>query len=169
MNRKDFIITDANRADLVMVVVEALRTAPNGYVLTIAEPDKSRLQEKKYHAMIADIASCCYFRGRKWRPASWKRLLVEAYVNVERDQARASGAPDPFPGAVLLIEGLDGNSIVALGEQTRTFSKEQSAAFVESLYAYGAENGVTWSTASKNHFAALRRLTAAPPGAAQQE
>lgn len=94
--------------------------------------------------------------GRRWRASSWKRLLVEAYANVERDEAEARGDPDPFPDKTMLVVGLDGGSIVHLGEQTRHFTRAQSAAFVESIYCYGSEQGVIWSEPSKRAIRAMR-------------
>jgi hypothetical protein len=129
--------------------------------MTIPAPnaEQSRIAQSKYHAMIDDIARQCSFIGRRWRPSSWKRLLCEAFVNVERDDAEARGDPDPFPERTMLLVGLDGGSIVHLGEQTRHFTRAQSNAFVESIYAYGSEQGVTWSEKSKKHIAEVRRST----------
>lgn len=149
MSEWNFTITKRNKAELAREVLDVLKVAPPGHVLTIAEPDQSRKAQCKHHAMIADIAAHCTFAGRRWRPESWKRLLVESFINVERADAASRNDDDPFPGQVMLAEGLDGESIVQLGEQTRAFSRRQASAFVEALYAYGSERDVVWSEVSR--------------------
>ena len=43
---------------------------------------------------------------------------------------------------------IDGSGVVALGTQSRRFPKKLASAFVEWLYALGAEVGVRWSAAA---------------------
>lgn len=110
---------------------------------------RSTVQNAKFHAMIDDIARQVKFAGRYWKPASWKRLMVQAYVNIEREFAEAIGDPDPFPGPSMVIVGIDGESVVTLGEQTRRFTAEQMAGLIESTYAHFALSGVVWSERSQ--------------------
>lgn len=133
------------------------------------ENERSLLQNRKVHAMIADIAAQCLFQGRRWRAESWKRLLIEAYVNTVKAEARANRQKNPFPELSLLVEGIDGETVVQLGVQTRTLSREQMSDFVESMYAYGTEKGVAWSEESKKVIAATRQKPAGPQGQAQPE
>lgn len=109
--------------------------------------EKTSLQNRLFHAQLADIARQVRFAGRRWRPESWKRLMIEAYCNAENDEARAEFLPLPFPDLVMLVEGVDGQSIVQLGTQQRRFTREQMAGLIESVYAFGAEQTppVVWS------------------------
>lgn len=102
-------------------------------------------QNARFHAMTMDIARQVVFASRKWKVESWKRLLCEAYINVERNEAIANGNPDPFPGLVMLIEGIDGETVVQLGQQTRKLTRAQMANLIEATMAYGSEMGVEWS------------------------
>lgn len=156
-NRYEATITARNREQLARAAAETIRAAPAGHLLTIEAPVLSRLQQKKFHAMIGDIAAHCVFAGRRWRPDSWKRILVAAYVDVERDDAEARGDPNPFPDRTMLLVGIDGGSVVHLGEQTRYFSRAQTAGLIESFYSYGCTNNVPWSKASKNFIADFRQ------------
>lgn len=124
--------------------VEAVRTAPEGYVVRIEPPKKSRDQEEKYHAMFSDVARCCDFNGMKLPAESWKRLLVEAFVQVKREEARGTGQPDPFPRGRVL-PSLDGLRIVQVEVLTRTFKKREASEFIEFLLAWGAERDVHWT------------------------
>ena len=118
---------------------------PLGHVATITEPKKKRAQEEKYHAMIAEISAQCEFMGRKWGKEEWKRLLIDAYVRVSRDNAKAEGRPDPFSEQGQVVPSLDGKGFVQLGVQSRNFRVKQAAEFIEYLYAFGAEQGVVFS------------------------
>lgn len=106
---------------------------------------KTSDQNRKFHAMAADIASQVEFAGRKWRPESFKRLLISLYVETERNEARANNLPDPFPEPAMLIEGLDGETIVQLGIQVRRLTKAQMQGLIECTYAFGNEKEVIWS------------------------
>lgn len=123
--------------------------APDEFICIIDEPKKSREQEEKYHAMIADIADCCMFMGRKWHKDDWKRMLIDAFVRVMRDEAKANGHPDPFAGQGEIVPSLDGHGFVQLGVQSRGFKKAIASQFIEYLYAYGNENGVRWTDAAQ--------------------
>lgn len=110
---------------------------------------RSTIQNSKFHAMVDDIARQVKFCGRRWRAESWKRILIECWLNVERDEAEAKGDPDPFPDASMLVMCPDGRSIVYLGKQTRTLSSAQMSDLIESTAAFGAEMNVVWSEKTK--------------------
>lgn len=124
--------------------VEAVRSAPAGYRVDVSEPKKSRPQEEKYHAQIGDIARQYMHAGRKWSDEDMKRLLVDAFKeDTKRD-------PDLGPlwlemGDMRLVPAIGRDGFVALGDQTRKFPKKLATAFIEWLYAFGAENDVEWS------------------------
>ena len=143
MVRRVWFIEKNNRGGLMHIIMDVIGKYPAGTKVIVEQPSKSRLAEKKYHAMIGDIALQCRFNGELYSAKSWKRLLVEAFANVMRAEAKARGEVDPFPEDVDLVEGLD-REIVALGTQTRQFSREQADNFIEYLFAYGAERGVAW-------------------------
>ena len=122
--------------------------APEGWSVTVQQPSKRRIQEERYHAMIGDIARQCVHptTGRKLTPEAWKRLTVEAMVFILREEARAQGKPDPFPeGQGEMQPSLDGMRIVQVEVLTRNFTVGQASAFIEYLFAFGAEHGVKWS------------------------
>ncbi|WP_429499401.1 recombination protein NinB [Robbsia andropogonis] len=119
--------------------MRAISYAPDGFVVQITEPNKTRLQEEKYHAMFGDIAKQAQFMGSKRDVETWKRLLVDAF-------ARAKAAMgEPIQGQGGIIPNLDGTGFVQLGVQTRKFRKKEAIDFVDYLYAWGAENGIRWA------------------------
>lgn len=154
MDRWEYKIMGSQRAEARRVVMQAVERAPDGTMFVFDPPGASRLQQKKYHAMIADIARTCTLNGRSYAAKSWKRFLVEAFVGIMNDDARGRGDPAPFRGDAELDEGIDGE-IVALGVQSRRFTREQAINFIEYLFHYGADNDVVWSEKSK---AVIREL-----------
>lgn len=124
---------------------DACMKAPVGYMVTVSEPVKKRIQEEKYHAMMGDIAKQCDYHGRKLDEESWKRLLVEAMVAILREEAKGKGDPDPFPRGGCVLPSLDGMRIVQVEVLTRNFTVRQAALFIEYLYAFGAERDVIWT------------------------
>lgn len=124
---------------------ELFRTGQLFEVVIRIFDEKSREQEEKYHAMIGDISRQMLYHGEKLDAESWKRLLVEAFVQVMRETAQAENKPDPFGGQARLLMSLDGQRVVQLGVQTRRFRKDIASEFIEYLYAYGTENGVKFT------------------------
>lgn len=132
--------TDRARAN----TLQAVREAPEGHWVTIAPPLKSREQEERYHAMLGDLAAQWTLHGRKWDAESMKRLCVDQF---RRDTAKD---PDLAPlwdtmGQIEMCPSIDGAGIVALGWQTRRFPKRLASAFIEWLFALGAEVGIVWT------------------------
>lgn len=117
----------------------AMTDAPDGWKVVFSEPDKSRAQEEKYHAMIADVSRQVEFIERKWDESDWKRLLIDEFA----DEMRAAGTPLHHDGRV--VPSLDGRRIVQLGIQSRDFTAKEAAQFIEYLYAFGAARDVQWS------------------------
>jgi len=116
--------------------------APDGWMAVFSEPVKKRVQEEKYHAMIGEIAKVMPFMGEMVDIETWKRLLVDAFVRVMREDARGTGKPDPFNDQGRVVPSLDGSGVVQLGVQTRRFSVAMAAQFIEYLAAFGAQAGV---------------------------
>ena len=68
--------------------------------------------------------------GSKWDADDWKRLLIDQWA---KDSGLAKGA---------VVPSLDGERVVQLGIQSRDFSKEQAASFIEWLQFFAADKGI---------------------------
>lgn len=110
-----------------------------GWVMTLSEPKKRRIQEEKYHAMIGDIAKQATYAGRKWDADDTKRILVDEFA----EEMRNAGTPLHHDGR--LIPSENGRRVIQLGIQTSEFWIKEAAQFIEFLYAWGADRGVVWS------------------------
>ena len=110
----------------------------------VRDAGKSRGQEEKYHALIGEIADQFQFCNRKWDAESMKRLLIDQFKRdtINDDEFKELWkAMNDFE----MAPALDGSGVVMLGTQSRRFPKKLASAFVEWLYAFGAENCVRFS------------------------
>ena len=123
--------------------VEAVRSAPAGFSVTVSEPRKSRDQEEKYHAQIGDIADQWHYLGIKWSREDMKRILVNGFKEDTKNDPDLAECWRSM-GELKAVPGMRGGLLV-LGDQTRRFPRRLASAFVEWLYALGAEQGVVWS------------------------
>ena len=111
-------------------VKEALASGKQ-LTLEIKNASRSCPQNSKYHAMIEEIAQQASHLGAKWDAEDWKRLLLNEF-------AKQTNLPQGR-----IVPSLDGSGIVQLGLQSRKLTKEQASEFVEFLYAWATQNGVT--------------------------
>lgn len=110
-------------------VKESLKSGKK-LTLEIKAQSRSDEQNRKYHAILGEIAEQASHLGSKWDADDWKRLLVQEFC-------KEKGLP-----AGRVIPNLSGDGICQLGQQTRHFTKEQASDFVEFLLAWCAENGI---------------------------
>jgi len=108
--------------------------------ITITRPSRSAEMNKKFHAMIRDIAQQVTFFGkRRYDAEVWKALLVDQF---EQEKA-AMGEPLSHPGQ--LITSMDGQRTITVRPSTTKFRKAEASEFIEFLYQQGSEMGVNWS------------------------
>lgn len=129
-------------AGAVWQLVKANALAGNRVAVRVCDPEKSRDQEEKYHAMIAEIAAQVQVGGRTLEYDTMKRLLVDQFkadtlVDMADDWAKF--------GKMDMAPSLDGQRVVVLGVQTRRFTVKLGSAFIEWLYAWGSDAGVVFT------------------------
>lgn len=150
-DRQEFTISDTNRGEIALAIAQLVYSAPAGYVVAISEAARTILQNKKLWPMLTDISRQVRWDDETLTPIEWKDWFTAAL----RQQR--------------MVRGMDARTIVFVGESTRGLSKREFSDLIELMYAFGSERFVVWSEKSKQNFAELRRQTAAPAGAAQQE
>ena len=120
-------------------LVKAHAVAGNRVAIKVVEQSKSREAEQRYHAMIGEIAQ--QVGGDLADADDAKRILISAF----RIDTRVDLADEWAKfGDARMGRGLRGE-VVLLGIQSRHFSRKLSTAFIEWLYAFGAEHGVTFA------------------------
>ena len=125
---------EKTQAHTVMLAVwEKIKQALDGgkkVILEISEENRSDPQNKKYHAIIGQIAKQASHAGAQWDTESWKRLLIDQWA---KDSGRNRGD---------LVASLDGGDVIQLGIQSRKFTKAEGAEFIEWLLMWSATNGI---------------------------
>ena len=101
--------------------IDAVRTAPDGHVVTVKQSTRSLDQNVKFHALCSALA------GRVWAgqprdAAQWKVLLISGHA-----QATKSGAD--------MVPGLEGE-FVNLRESTALMSKARGSSLIEYSQAF---------------------------------
>jgi len=76
-------------------------------ILSVEAENRSDEQNKKYHAIIAEIAKQAQHMGARWEAESWKRFLIDQFATETGLQG----------GKV--VPSLDGARVVQLGLQSR--------------------------------------------------
>ena len=99
-------------------------------ILEVTEESRSNPQNKKFHAIIGQIARQAEHAGAKWDAEAWKRLLIDQWAT---DTNRSRGD---------VVASIDGGDVIQLGIQSRKFTKEEGADFIEWLLAWSAQNGI---------------------------
>ncbi len=125
---------EKTQAHTVMLAVwEKIKHSLDGgkkVILEISEENRSDPQNKKYHAIIGQIAKQASHAGAQWDTESWKRLLIDQWA---KDTGISRGE---------LVASLDGGDVIQLGLQSRKFTKAEGADFIEWLLAWSAQNGI---------------------------
>jgi hypothetical protein len=111
------------------IIKETLRNGKK-VVLEVTEESRSNPQNKKFHAIIGQIAKQAQHAGAKWDVEAWKRLLIDQWA---KDTGKSRGD---------VVASLDGGDVIQLGIQSRKFSKDDGAEFIEWLLMWSATNGI---------------------------
>ena len=106
--------------------------APEGYVVTLAEPTRNLEQSAKFHAMCGDIARQKPFAGQMRKPEQWKVLLVSGHAVATKQGSE-------------MVPGLEGEWC-NLRESTAKMSTKRMSSLIEYVNAYCAENAIMLST-----------------------
>ena len=127
-------------------IVAALAGGP--VVMTLGRPRRGSEVNSKYHAMIGDIHHQC-FRGHT--PKGVKAVLVNQFAIEMAEQ----GTPLRHPGETAW--DWKHQQAVYVRPSTTDFTKAEASAFIEWLYAAGADLDVTWSEPALREYEAWAR------------
>ena len=103
--------------------LEAVRTAPEGFVVDVREPTRNLEQNAALHALLSEIAAMREWAGQRLSIEDWKRLLTAAWC-------RATGR------GVKLVPAIDGQGFDALYQRTSTLSKSEMSELIDYIQAW---------------------------------
>lgn len=106
--------------------MEAVKTAPDGHVVSIKAPTRSLMQNNRLWALLTDVSRQVDWYGRKLSPENWKDVFTAAMKK-----------QDVVPG----IEG----GFVVLGMSTSKMTKQEMNDLQTLIEAFGVERQVKWS------------------------
>lgn len=106
---------------------DAVRTAPDGYVVKISEPTRTSAQNALLWSRLDDIARQVEWHGKRLSSEDWKHIFSASIRKLQ------------------VVPNLDGTGFVALGLSTRKMGKRELADLLALIEAFGAERGVNWS------------------------
>ena len=109
--------------------IKAMLSAGHRLVLTLAPATRSSEQNRKLHALIADVARQATWAGTKQDAETWKRLFVSAWC-------RATGEP------VTILPALDGHGVDLVPRRTSKLTKAECCELIEYITAWAVEHGV---------------------------
>lgn len=114
--------------------LEALRSAPPNWIVTIKEPKRSLEQNSRLWAMLADVANARP-EGRQWAPETWKCAFLHSLGHQVR-----------------FAEGLDGSGPFPMGFSSSALNVKQMADLITVISEYGDRHGVQWKEVEKSGF-----------------
>jgi hypothetical protein len=106
--------------------IEAIKTAPQGYCVSIKAPTRSLEQNSLMWSVLNDIARQVEWYGEKLTSEDWKTMLT---ASVKKQKTRP---------------GIDGGFVV-MGTSTSKMAVSEMTELIELAYAFGADKGVKWT------------------------
>lgn len=101
--------------------VDAVRNAPEGFCVTVAEPSRNLEQNAALWAILSDIAEHVVWHGRKLSAEDWKHIFTASLKRMD------------------FVPNLEGTGFVALGLSTSKMSKREFSDLLELVNAFAAE------------------------------
>jgi hypothetical protein len=117
---------------------EAIRSAPDGYIVRISEPTRSLEQNALLWAKLTDLSEQLPWYGKTLTPDDWKDVL-----SASLRKAR-------------VVPTIDGDGFVPLGMRTSQMTKAEFGALLDLIEAFAAERGVIWSNERAKEREAVR-------------
>jgi hypothetical protein len=112
-------------AEARQLAVDAVRAAPEGYVVKVEAPRRNLEQNALLHARLQEIANTRQWAGRSWPLEVWKRLVTGAWD-------RATGHQ------TMMLPALDGQGIEVIYRHTSKLDKKECSELIEWINAWDA-------------------------------
>ena len=125
----------------VSVILDSIYKGIKGgpVVVTLSRLARSAIQNRKFHALIGDIAKQCVVEGRTYHQRIWKAWLVDQF----EQELLANGERLRVQSEVVM--SLDKKRLLSIRPSTTELSVKEAAQFIEFLFAFGTQEGVRFS------------------------
>ncbi|HAL3255580.1 TPA: recombination protein NinB [Escherichia coli] len=121
------LINESVRAN----ALNAVKSAPDKFIIDIRKPTRKLSQNAKFHAMLADIARQVQWCDKWLKPEQWKVLLISGHAVATKQEA------DVLPG----LEG----EYVNIRESSAQMSVKRMASLIEYTTAWAIGQGVRFT------------------------
>lgn len=121
------LINESVRAN----ALNAVKSAPDKFIIDIRKPTRKLSQNAKFHAMLADIARQVQWCDKWLKPEQWKVLLISGHAVATKKEA------DVLPG----LEG----ECVNIRESSAQMSVKRMASLIEYTTAWAIGQGVRFT------------------------
>lgn len=135
-DKKAFVLINPHVRDNAM---NAIFDAPDGYLVTIAEPTRTNDQNAMFHAICGDIAKSGHkFAGKPRSAKVWKVLLISAHAAATEEGNE-------------VVPGLEGE-FVNIRESSALMSVRRAASLITYTLAFCDTNGIPLTETRKGGF-----------------
>lgn len=117
-------------------IIKGLAGGP--VIVTLGREARSVDQNKLLWALLTDISAQVTWFDRNHSPEDWKEIISASFNNCE------------------LVPNCEKTGFVAIGVSTSKMNKARFSELVEYIYAFGADQSVSWSDPSLEVFAQYR-------------
>ena len=104
----------------------AIMSAPDGYIVRIAEPTRTLEANALLWVLLAEVSSQVDWYGQKLTDEEWKDVFSASLKKQK------------------VVPALDGGFVVC-GQRTSKMTKSDFADLIEVIYAFGASKGVNFN------------------------
>lgn len=124
MSKQYFVFaTEAHRQR----AIAAIMAAPLGSAVTLQdEPTRTLEQNALMWPLLGDLSNQVNWYGNKLIDEEWKDVVTAAIKKQK------------------VVPGIDGGFVVC-GQRTSNMGKKEFSDLIETIYAFGAQQGVKWS------------------------
>lgn len=120
MNKRRFILTHREARKRAL---EWVMSAPDGYVVTVSEPNRNSAINAALHSKLAEIAQTRLWAGKRWDIETWKRLLTAAWCRAEGEQA-------------VMLPAIDGAGVDIVFRRTSSMTQREVSSLLEFIEAW---------------------------------
>ena len=124
-DKQAIFLIDRRRKDFAKQCIDS---APEDYVCTIQEKNRTLEQNAMFHAICSDVARQHEYMGKKRSAEAWKVLFISGHSIATKNGAE-------------VIPGLE-NEFVNIRESSASMSKARLSSLVEYCLAWCADNEV---------------------------
>ena len=110
------------------IALEAVKNAPDGFVVTVSEPTRNLEQNALLWALLTELSDKLPWHGIKLSPEEYKDLLSAGLVKSR------------------VVPNIDGNGFVILGQRTSKMTKKEFSDLIDLILAFGVDHGIVWDT-----------------------